>query len=244
MISPLGLEAVLFDMDGLLVDSEPEWFEVEAMVFARLGADREWTPRDAHALTGQALAVSAAQIARLAGSTVPATVVAGWMVGSMAERLGGGVPFKPGALDLLGELGRRGVRVGVVSSSYRRLVDAVLEQIPVGLVETSVAGDEVLRGKPHPDPYLRALAGLRVAAERTVVVEDSPTGATAGAAAGCAVLVVPDVAPLPTQHPWHVADSLADVAVDRLARLLGGDRSQDVEVGSSPRGDDGGKHAH
>lgn len=242
MTSGSRLEAVLFDMDGLLVDSEPEWFEVEAMVFARLGADRAWTPSDAHALTGQALEASAARIARLSGSTVPATVVAGWMVESMAERLARGVPFKPGALELMGVLGRSGVRVAVVSSSYRQLVDTVLGQIPAGLVQTTVAGNEVRRGKPHPDPYLQALAGLRVAAGNAVVVEDSPTGATAGAAAGCAVLVVPDVAPLPSEHPWEVVASLADVDVDRLVELLGRDRGEDVEVGGSTSGDDRGEH--
>lgn len=218
------LEAVLFDMDGLLMDSEPLWFEVEAALFARLGADRAWTHRDARALTGKALEASAVQLAGLAGSDVPAPVVAGWMVELMAERLEHDVPFKPGALDLLAMLGGSPVRVAVVSSSYRRLVDAFLSQLSVGMVATSVAGDEVGRAKPHPDPYLAALDRLGVAAEHALVVEDSPTGATAGAAAGCTVLVVPDLAPLPDEHPWHVAESLALLDLSVLAGLLGGDR--------------------
>jgi HAD superfamily hydrolase (TIGR01509 family) len=218
------LRAVLLDMDGLLVDSEPEWFEVEAALFARMGADREWTHDDARALTGNALEVSAAELARLAGSDTAPRVVAGWMVESMAERLARGVPFKPGAYDLLVALADSPVLVAVVSSSYRRLVDTFLAQLPDGLVQTSVAGDEVSRAKPHPDPYLTALARLEVAASHALVIEDSPTGASAGLAAGCTVVVVPDLAPLPETHSWHVADSLVSLDLAALVRLLGGDR--------------------
>lgn len=134
------LQAVLFDMDGLLVDSEPVWFEVEAELFARLGAQRSWTPDDSRTVTGHALQVSAGELARLAGSTVPASVVASWMVEGMADRLANGVPFKPGAVALLAHLGAAGVAVAVVSSSYRRLVDTVVRQLPAGVVVTSVAG--------------------------------------------------------------------------------------------------------
>ena len=219
------LKAVLFDMDGLLVDSEPVWFEVEAELFARLAARRPWTLDDSRTVTGHALQVSAGALARRAGSSVPDSVVASWMVEGMADRLARGVPFKPGAVALLAHLRSAGVAVAVVSSSYRRLVDTVVGQLPAGLVATSVAGDEVRRGKPNPDPYLVALAALGVGAEHTVVIEDSAPGATAGAAAGCAVLVVPDVASLPSDHPWHVADSLVDVDAGVLAALLGGDRA-------------------
>jgi len=219
------LQAVLFDLDGLLVDSEPEWFEVEAEMFERLGATRAWTHADAHALVGKALVVSAAHIVSEAGSSVPATVVADRLVTAMPQRFARGVPWKPGALELLAELESRGIGVAVVSSSYRRLVDAVLAHLPAGIVGTSVAGDEVARGKPDPDPYLRALTSLGVVAERTVVLEDSPTGATAGAAAGCTVVLVPDLAPLPNTHTWHVVPSLATLSVDGMASLLGGDRA-------------------
>jgi len=218
------LQAVLFDMDGLLVDSEPEWFEVEAAVFERLGATRAWTAADAHALVGTALVVSAARIAREAGSSVPPAVITDWLVDAMAQRFSRGVPWKPGAVQLMAELATDGVGVGVVSSSYRRLVDTVLAQLPAGIVGTSVAGDEVTRGKPHPEPYLHALDRLGLPPDGVVVLEDSPTGAAAGAAAGCTVVVVPDLAPLPATHSWRVADSLAALSPAGLASLLGRDR--------------------
>lgn len=218
-----GLEAVLFDMDGLLVDSEPEWFEVESEVYARLGGKGAWSQEHARSLVGNALEVSAAEMVALAGAQEAADVVAGWFVDGMAQRLRRGVAFKPGGVLLLSELAEAGVAVGLVSSSYRRLVDIVVAQLPPGSVRASVAGDEVARGKPHPEGYLTALQVLGARAAATVVLEDSSTGATAGAAAGCVVVVVPDVAPIPRQHPWHEVPSLRALDVAALRALLGGD---------------------
>lgn len=239
-------EAVLFDMDGLLIDSEPVWFAIERTVFARLGAQREWTPTDAGRLVGKALEVSAAEMARCAGrEPTPATIdeVGRWFVDEMVDRLGAGAPFKPGALALLDELGRHGVPAGLVSSSHRRLVDTVLRQLPDATMAASVAGDEVRHTKPHPAPYLQAMDLLGVAAERTVVLEDSVTGAQAGHAAGCTVVVVPDLAALPAEHEWYLVESLALLNLPRLAALLGRDRGEHVEVGGPARRQDRGEHA-
>lgn len=213
------LQAVLLDMDGLLVDSEPLWFTVEAEVFRRLGASRDWTHAEARSLVGNALTTSAAQMVHLAGADVSPSVVAEWFVDGMAATLAGGVPFKPGARQLLGDLAAHGVPTALVSSSYRRLVDVVLAQLCDQAPAVSVAGDEVERGKPHPEPYERALTLLGASASHVVVLEDSPTGATAGTAAGCAVVVVPDLAPLPPEHPWTVVDSLDRVDVALLESL-------------------------
>ena len=241
-----ALDAVLFDMDGLLVDSEPVWFTVERTVFARLGAQREWTPADASRLVGNALEVSAAEMARCAGRAPTAATIAQvgrWFVDEMVDRMKEGAPFKPGALALVDELGRHGVPTGLVSSSHRRLMDTVLRQLPEGAMATSVAGDEVTHTKPHPAPYLRAMDLLGVAAERTVVLEDSATGARAGRAAGCTVVVVPDVGVLPAEHDWYLAESLAMLDVPGLVALLRRDRGEHVEVGGSARRQDRGKHA-
>lgn len=213
------LQAVLLDMDGLLVDSEPLWFGVEAAVFRRLGATREWTHAEARSLVGNALITSATQMVHLAGADVSPAVVAEWFVEGMAETLADGAPFKPGALRLLEDLAAHDVPTALVSSSYRRLVDVVLAQLSHQAPAVSVAGDEVSRGKPHPEPYERALTLLGATAPRAVVLEDSPTGASAGAAAGCAVVVVPDLAPLPPDHPWTVVDSLERVDVALLESL-------------------------
>ncbi|MGA7688595.1 MAG: HAD family phosphatase [Jiangellales bacterium] len=241
------LGAVLFDMDGLLVDSEPAWFSVERDVFARLGAGREWTPIDAQRVVGTALEVSAAEILRCAEVEPTAgnvEQVAEWFVEGMVDLLGAGAPWKPGAVTLLDELGRYGVPTALVSSSHRRLVDVVLGQLPPGAMAASVAGDEVGHTKPHPAPYLRALRLLGVRAEETVVLEDSPTGARSGQSAGCTVVVVPDLAPMPGDHAWHEVESLAALDVARLGSLLGGDGRKDVEVGGTTSRKDGREHPH
>jgi HAD superfamily hydrolase (TIGR01509 family) len=235
--------AVLFDMDGLLVDTEPVWFAVERDTFARLGATRPWTRADADGLVGNALPVSAATMRDRAGATVEVDVVTGWFVDGMAARLAHGVPWKPGAASLLASLREEGVQTALVSSSYRRLVDVVAGSAPASTFTVTVAGDEVPRGKPHPDPYLRAMDLLGVAASECVVLEDSPTGARAGAAAGCRVVVVPDRAPLPVDHDWVVASSLTEVSVDLLRGLLGGDGGEHVEAGGPAGRDDRGEDA-
>jgi HAD superfamily hydrolase (TIGR01509 family) len=218
--------AVLVDMDGTLVDSEPEWFAVESEVFARLGASRRWTLADADDLVGNALEVSAGMIVERSGSGGDPS----------------GVPLKPGAGDLLARLAREGVPVALVSSSHRRLVDVVVAGLPPGSFAATVAGDEVARGKPHPEPYLTACGLLGVDPSRTVVVEDSPTGARSGEAAGCRVVVVPDRAALPAGHPWVEVGSLTEVTPGWLRGLLGSDGAQHVEPGGAARGEDRGQH--
>jgi len=234
--------AVLVDMDGTLVDSEPEWFGLEREVFAHLGAGRDWTVADADALVGNALEVSARLMVERAGSRRdPADVVA-WLVDGMVGRLRQGVPLKPGAGDLLAGLARDGVPTALVSSSHRRLVDVVVAGLPPGSFAATVAGDEVARGKPHPEPYRKACALLGVHPSSTVVLEDSPTGARSGQAAGCRVVVVPDRAPLPAEHPWLEVGSLLEVTPGWLRGLLGGDGTQHVEPSGPPGGHDRGEH--
>jgi beta-phosphoglucomutase-like phosphatase (HAD superfamily) len=172
-------------------------------------------------MVGVALSVSSARIARLAGRPGDAALVATWLVDGMAERLSDGVPFKPGALPLVTVLMEQKVPMALVSSSVRRLVDVVLAALPPEAFTASVAGDEVTAGKPHPDPYLEGLRLLGVPATGAVVLEDSPTGAASGHAAGCAVVVVPDQAPLPDSHPWTVVHSLESVDPAWLAERLG-----------------------
>jgi HAD superfamily hydrolase (TIGR01509 family) len=238
------MRALLFDMDGLLVDSEPVWLEVEREVFTRLGADRAWTSEDQHSLVGGSIARSAAIMVQRAGSDRPPAEVVGWLVGGMAQRLRDQVRWKPGARELLAAVRSQGAATALVSSSYRVLVDAVLARLPEGSFDVSVSGDEVSRGKPEPDPYLRALALLDVPAATAVVLEDSPTGALAGTAAGCRVVVVPDQPVLPDGHPWVECRSLTEVTPVLLRGLLGRDGSQDVEARGPAGREDGREHAH
>jgi HAD superfamily hydrolase (TIGR01509 family) len=236
------MRALLFDMDGLLVDSEPVWFVVEQQVFARLGSQRAWSDDDARSLVGNALPVSAARMVAVARADVAVETVVGWFVDGMRAQLRQGVPWKPGAVELLRLARAEGWRTALVSSSHRPLLEVVLAALPVGSFDVSVAGDEVSRGKPHPEPYLRALTLLGCNASEAVVLEDSPPGASAGAAAGCRVVLVPDRAVVPTDHPWEQVTSLAEVSPAWLAALLGGDGGEHVEVRGAPGRQDGREH--
>lgn len=213
-----GLQAVLFDMDGLLVETEHLWFEVEAAVMARLGGS--WEPADQLVLVGGSLERSCRYMLDRAGVDLPWQTVGRWLVEGMAQRLADGVAPRPGALELLGSVEAAGVPRALVSSSQRVLVDAVLADVGAHRFAFSVSGDDVTRMKPDPEPYRTAVRRLRAAAGRCVVLEDSPTGVAAGEAAGCYVVAVPSVAPIPARPGRTVVPSLTGLTVDDLAAFV------------------------
>ena len=215
--------AVLFDMDGLLVDSEPVWTIAEVELSARLGA--VFTPALKAAIVGTRLEVAVPTILRAYGAPAGPEDVArtsAWLLARMVELFAAeALPLLPGAAELVTALRRAGVPVALVSSSYRVLVDAVLAH--GGLTfDLTLAGDEVTHGKPHPEPYLTAARRLGVDPRDCVVLEDSPAGVTAGHAAGCAVVAVPSVAGVLVAPAARqlVAGSLAEVDLAALSRLL------------------------
>lgn len=187
-------QAVLFDMDGLLVDTEPVWSIAEIELAASLGG--VFTPELKATIVGTRLEVAVPTILRWYGAPDGEDDVrrtSGWVLARMVELFAGPITVLPGVHDLLAELREAGVPVALVSSSYRVLVDAVLAH-PIGPFDVTLAGDEVLRAKPDPEPYLTAAARLGVDPTRCVVLEDSPSGVASGEAAGCAVVAVPSVA--------------------------------------------------
>jgi HAD superfamily hydrolase (TIGR01509 family) len=209
--------AVLFDMDGLLVDSEPVWYDVESAVVARLGG--VWTPADQAACIGGTMAASSRYIIERTGASVSADELSEEMVDEMVVRFRRDLPLHDGALPLLDALAERGVPVGLVSSSYRRLVDAALEQLGTDRFDVTVAGDEVTHGKPDPEPYLTACERLGVDPTRTVVLEDADTGVRSAEAAGCLVVAVPSVGRIEAAPRRHVVPSLSGVTADWLLGL-------------------------
>jgi HAD superfamily hydrolase (TIGR01509 family) len=211
------LQAVLFDMDGLLVDTEHAWFAAERTVMAELGAT--WTDADAEAMVGGPLDRVARFMVERAGHGNAARVEE-LLVDTMAQLLEAGADHRPGADDLLEDLVAHGIPCALVSSSPRNLVDAVLDSVGGDRFAFTIAGDEVERTKPFPDPYLEAMRRLDVAAERCVVLEDSPTGVAAGEAAGCLVVGVPFAVPLEGGPGRVIVTSLTELSARSLDDLL------------------------
>jgi HAD superfamily hydrolase (TIGR01509 family) len=234
--------AVLFDMDGLLVDSEPLWTIAETELAARLGGT--WNDEIKAAVVGCRLDVAIPTILAWYGVPVTATAVAnawGFLLDRMVELFDTELPLHDGALGLVDAVRDRGVATALVSSSFRVLVDAALHRLGADRFDVTLAGDEVTHGKPSPEPYLTACSRLRVEPGLAVVIEDAHSGVLSAEAAGCPVIAVPFVAPIePRPGRWVVA-SLTDIDPDWLLalpgrRLLGGDRVENVEVGGAVRG--------
>jgi HAD superfamily hydrolase (TIGR01509 family) len=212
--------AVLFDMDGLLVDSEPLWTVAETELAAHLGGT--WNDDVKAAVVGHRLDTAVPTILEAYG--VPATPVAvddarRFLLDRMRQLFGADLPVHDGALDLLDALRKRDVATALVSSSYRVLVDSALLRLGRQRFDVTIAGDEVTHAKPSPEPYLTACARLGAQAAMSVVLEDALSGVLSAEAAGCAVVAVPSVAPIePAPRRW-VLPALTDVDVDWLLSL-------------------------
>lgn len=217
-----SLQAVLFDMDGLLVDTEHVWGAAEVDVMTWLGHPYWTEEQQAHALGGPLVRV-AAYMKSVSGSDQPVDEIVDYLVGRMSDRLSHGSDHRPGAEHLLGDLLAHGVPCGLVSSSPRVLVDAVLSSVGGAHFTITLAGDEVPRPKPSPDPYVLACERLGVDVSRTVVLEDSPIGITAAEAAGCLVVAVPFSVPVEPAPRRHVVGSLTELDTDRLRALVAQD---------------------
>jgi HAD superfamily hydrolase (TIGR01509 family) len=212
-----GLAAVLFDMDGLLVDTEPLWLETETEVTARLGAP--WTPEDQQALLGGSMARTVGYLLARATRPAPPETVERWMMDGVLARVGAGrVAVRPGVRELLAEVAQAGVPHALVTSSQRVFAEAVLDATGITFPLT-VCAEDVTAGKPDPEPYLLAAKLLDVDPVRCVVLEDSPNGVASAAAAGCRVLAVPSLVPIPAAPGRVVMASLAGVSLGELRRI-------------------------
>jgi HAD superfamily hydrolase (TIGR01509 family) len=208
--------AVLFDMDGLLIDSEPLWTVAESELAESLGGT--FTPQIKAAMIGKRLEIAVPILLEGIGRTDADPLEAGeWLLARMTVLFDERLPLQPGALELLDAVRRAGVPAALVSSSYRRLVDAALRRLGPDRFAVTIAGDEVENSKPHPEPYQLASARIGVPPGRCVVLEDSEAGARSAVAAGCPCVVVPTL-PVPA-GPWRLVNSLSDVTLEGLATL-------------------------
>jgi HAD superfamily hydrolase (TIGR01509 family) len=220
-VSDHALAGVLFDMDGLLVDTEPLWFEVEISVMRRLGAS-EWTPADQQELVGGSLQKSVSYMISRAARPADPGEVATWLVEGMASLLRTReIEPMPGAVELLSAVRAAGLPYALVTSSERIIADAVLSALARRDVrfEVVVCGEDVRNPKPDPEPYLLGASRLGVDPRRCVALEDSPNGVAAALAAGCVTVAVPGLVPITGRPGLLVVGSLAELDLEFLRGL-------------------------
>jgi HAD superfamily hydrolase (TIGR01509 family) len=212
--------AVLWDMDGTLVDTEPYWMAAEQAVVEEHGGT--WGPEYAAQLVGNDLIVSAEFIRDHADVPWEPVRIVDELLRRVVVRVREHVPWRPGARELLADLGDAGVPTALVTMSWRSLADAVLEALPEGTFTTVVTGDEVSRGKPHPEPYLAAARLLGVEPRDCVAIEDSPTGVRSAVAAGVPTIAVPNAVAVPVTRGAVVLPTLRGLRAADLVTVLDG----------------------
>lgn len=213
-----GLQAVLWDLDGTLVDTEPSWIAAEYRLVEAFGGS--WNDAHAHALVGNPLLVSAAYLREHGGVELPLDEIVDRLLAEVIADVRRAVVWRPGVRRLLAEVRAAQVPCAMVTMSYEDLARTVADRLPAGTFETLVTGDQVSNGKPDPEAYLTAAARLGVEPSRCVAIEDSPAGVASAEAAGCVVLAVRNQVPLATAPGRTVLDSLATMSLDDLAALV------------------------
>lgn len=208
--------AVLWDLDGTIADTEHLWMEGEYELAERYGGT--WTHEDGLALVGRTLLDSGAYIRDRLGTDLTPEEIVDFLVVRMAASLSEKVPWRPGARELIDALAADGVPQALVTMSYAPIAAPVAAQLPFGAV---VTGDSVTHGKPHPEPYLTAAEKLGVAPGDCLAIEDSGTGAASANAAGCHVLVVPNMVKVPDAPRRTQLPTLEHTTPETLWSLFG-----------------------
>ena len=209
-----GPAAVLWDMDGTLVDTEPYWVEAEYALAARHGGT--WSQEHALNLVGNDLIESGRYIREHMGIDVEPSLIVEELLDGVIASVERSVPWRPGAVDLLASLNDQRVPCALVTMSYRRFVAPILAALPDQTFAEVITGDAVQHGKPHPEPYLKAARGLGVDPADCLAIEDSNTGARSAEAAGCTVLVVPNHVPVLPGDRRVFVESLEGIDVTGL----------------------------
>jgi HAD superfamily hydrolase (TIGR01509 family) len=215
--------AVFFDMDGLLVDSEPLWLISETQMMAEYGY--QWLESDQAACLGGPLDRVGDYMSGLIGGKRDGNSLTLEIIDRMVVKFKGDLPFMHGAIELINDLRAHGIPLTLVSASPRSLVDAALGNFKENPFVISISSNDVKVSKPDPEGYLLAAASGGHDISNSLVLEDSLTGVTAAKASGAWVLAVPHLVPIEKSGRVDVTDSLANWSYEKLAIKYGQDRS-------------------
>jgi HAD superfamily hydrolase (TIGR01509 family) len=211
-------DAIFFDMDGLLVDSEPLWLESESEITAAYGY--QWLAQDQVACLGGPLSrVGEYMSDRCNGVESPAFFTQK-LIELQCSKLRGKTPLMPGAIELVRELTANGIATGLVSASPRNIVDAVLDNLGGSPFPFSISADDVLRTKPHPDAYLLAAERSGAEISHSLIFEDSLTGVAAAQASGAWLIAVPHLVTVLESARVRSIRSLEQLSVAKLQELF------------------------
>jgi HAD superfamily hydrolase (TIGR01509 family) len=211
-------DAVFFDMDGLLVDSEPEWLKSESEITAAYGY--QWTSQDQIACLGGPLSRVGQYMHDKCNQAQTPDFFTNKLVEVQSEKMRSHTPFMPGAYELVKDLQKNGVKTGLVSASPRIIVDAVLDNVGAELFPFSISSDDVERTKPHPDAYLKAAQLTNSAIENCLVFEDSLTGVGAATSSGAWLVAVPHLVHVDESERVRVIKSLEQLNFTKVQELF------------------------
>ena len=224
--------AVLWDMDGTLIDSEPLWLAAEEAMLGRYGI--ELTPELSDRLVGSGLRAAARLFQELGVPMGVDEIIAEWRDGVIAGLREQGPDWRPGAVELLASLREEGIPAALVTMAVRAIADEVVALLPAGTFAAIVGGDEVAFEKPDPDPYLRGAALLGVDPAACVALEDSPTGLRSARAAGTIALGIPNLVSLEDSAAHELLPTLAGVGAPELAERFVRLRTHDQNESETP----------
>ena len=204
-------------MDGLLVDSEPEWLKSESEITAAYGY--QWTSQDQVACLGGPLSRVGQYMHDKCNQAETPDFFTNKLVEVQSEKMRSHTPFMPGAYELVKDLQKNGAKTGLVSASPRIIVDAVLDNVGAKLFPFSISSDDVERTKPHPDAYLKAAQLTNSAIGNCLVFEDSLTGVGAATSSGAWLVAVPHLVHVDESERVRVIKSLEQLNFTKVQEL-------------------------
>ena len=210
-------EAVFFDMDGLMVDSEPEWLLSEKEVTEPFGYT--WLDADQVACLGGPLTKVGQYMFEKCGHKESPEYFTQTLIDTQVTRMRGNTPTMPGAKELVRDLQSQGIKTGLVSASPRNIVDAVLDNLGHELFPFSISSDDVQQTKPHPESYLKAAEMSGTDISKCLIFEDSLTGMNAAIASGAYLIAVPHLVSMDESERVRVIHSLEQLSFPKLQKL-------------------------